>query len=122
MYVTAINTTTVDHFRAMDFVDVLTPNDGFYGGEFASNNQESVSRANKIHQRGDTIPASSGIIQRTNSSSNLRLLAQPPSQSIPNEYVYDSRAGNGTIVYVLDTGFNLKHVVRRIDFLSDNLN
>jgi len=111
MFVTEINSTVVERFRALDFVDVLTPNDGYRGGEFGSNNPSGYRTTKRIQQRADTSSSSSHMIQRTNSSSNLRMLSQDPSQGMQDNYVYSSSGGDGAIIYVIDTGFNFKHVV-----------
>jgi hypothetical protein len=111
MYVTDINSTTVDRFRAMDFVDVLTPNDGFDGGAFGSNTASPYVAPKIIQPRMELASSNAEVVRRANSPSNLRLLAQARSQPVPDNYAYDRRAGNGTIIYILDTGFNWKHVV-----------
>jgi hypothetical protein len=120
MYVTTINSTTVDKFRAMDFVDVLAPNDGYDGGAFGLGNADRFWQAKEIRKRADSSPGSPEITQRANSSSNLRLLSQAPSKPIPDSYKYDSKAGNGTIIYVIDTGFNLRHAVSSFYYVKSH--
>ena len=65
---------------------------------------------------GEIFPAFPGVekrrtVEQRNTDPSVRMFSNPPDAPPQFDYFYDEKAGEGVTIYVLDTGFNLNHVV-----------
>lgn len=109
--------------KSYDFIATCEPVVGFDIDDIFDGSTTTVqSDTGRMSKRKDVPhPQFPDLRMRLRSRSQLRLISQAPGQSVNNEYVFQKTNGQGANIFIIDSGFNVDHLVSSYRTKRDSL-